>query len=114
MSDKKFCCDVCNYYTNNSFDYNKHLSTNKHKKIKILQKSNKNIIGTYKCICGDEFNNRTTLWRHEKKNNCIKYESNNDKNLITILHKENQEIIKILLEKLESNNKILEILDKTS
>jgi hypothetical protein len=29
---KKYCCEICYYYTSKITDYNKHISTDKHKK----------------------------------------------------------------------------------
>jgi hypothetical protein len=71
----KFFCEKCQYKTNNKKDYTKHLGTSKHvsetnetdETAKICPNIN------YTCDCGLNFNSRTTLWRHKKKNNCIKH-----------------------------------------
>jgi hypothetical protein len=61
---------------------------------------------TYICEnCGKEYNDRTGLWRHNKKGNCVanqnniidKSHNNNDK-LIEYLMKENKEIKEMILE----------------
>ena len=68
---------------------------------KSLEKS------TYMCEnCGKEYNDRTGLWRHNKKGNCMVNQNNtiiektHDKNekLIEYLMKENKEIKEMILE----------------
>ena len=62
----RFICEECNYMTHDKSNYNKHFKTNKHlNKLKgALTDENK----IYKCKgCNKKFNNRTSLWRHNKK-----------------------------------------------
>lgn len=62
----RFICEECNYMTHDKSNYNKHFKTNKHlNKLKgALTDENK----IYKCKgCNKNFNNRTSLWRHNKK-----------------------------------------------
>jgi hypothetical protein len=57
-------CDACKFYSNNKYDYSRHMHTNKHNK-KI---NNIGINSKYECdICNDTFNDRAGLWRHKKK-----------------------------------------------
>lgn len=67
MEEKfRFICEECNYMTHDKSNYNKHFKTNKHlNKFKgALTDENK----IYKCKgCNKKFNNRTSLWRHNKK-----------------------------------------------
>ena len=59
----KFNCPKCNYHSNNKYDFSRHLSTSKHKKVNI--KKNKD----YKCDkCHKVYHNRQSLWKHKKKN----------------------------------------------
>lgn len=62
----RFICEECNYMTDDKSNYNKHFKTNKHlNKIRRTQ-INENKI--YYCKgCNKKFNNRTSLWRHNKK-----------------------------------------------
>lgn len=71
-------CKLCNFTTNKKTNYNNHLKTKKHLNmvsgIKKILKCN---------FCEKIFDNRNTLWYHNKKcNNNTSKESNN--NLITI------------------------------
>lgn len=64
----KFICEECNYMTHDKSNYNKHFKTNKHlNRCKgVFTDENK----IYQCKgCNKKFNNRTSLWRHNK--NCL-------------------------------------------
>ena len=63
-----FTCEPCNYKCSKLSEYNKHLSTNKHK---ILQNpTHLNNQKTYTCSCGKIYKHSSTLYAHKKKNNC--------------------------------------------
>jgi len=68
---KQFACNNCNYYTCNSKDYNKHLSTAKHQigvSLNALeQKIPKSNDVLFNCICGKTYTARNSLWYHKKK-----------------------------------------------
>jgi hypothetical protein len=57
---KKYICDCCNYNTSHLGDWNKHLLTDKHRKLTIIDKCK------YKCACGHIFKHRQSLHRHKK------------------------------------------------
>ena len=105
----KFHCELCDYSTIRKSQYERHLSTDKHKmkqngtfETSLVQKSSENL----QCICGICFNSRTTLWRHkkvcksEKQFDEVENKSLNDKELIIILVKQNTE----LMDMLKNNN----------
>ena len=59
-----YSCEICNYYTDRSDNYSKHIKTNKHRK-----NNNEQLI-EYCCqMCLLMFNSRTSLYRHSKKCN---------------------------------------------
>lgn len=62
----KFKCEECNYMTYDKSNYNKHYKTNKHLKKVMGVVKNDNKLFTCK-KCDELFNNRTSLWRHNKK-----------------------------------------------
>ena len=73
-SSKKFCCEICDYYTCRLSQYERHLLTGKHKKneqstlnqqISTKNKEYTNI-ENFKCICGKIYSDRSGLWRHKK------------------------------------------------
>ena len=98
-----FECLYCDYNTSKNNDYNRHILTNKH--INNVSATDGNILShktcSYKCeLCDKNYNDRTGLWRHKKKCNSIKQhkdeekEEPTDKELVMMLLKQNNELIK--------------------
>jgi hypothetical protein len=82
----KFCCNFCDYNTSKKSSYEKHLTTDKHKKIvndsnlveKLAKKSPK-VAQTqtqYQCECGKIYSWDSGYYRHKKK--CDYIPQNND------------------------------------
>ena len=94
---QNYYCECCDYNTSKKCDYEKHLSTDKHKKREnetnetdLKQESLKKFV----CFCNKSFNSRTSLWRH--KNKCIESKTDedpSDKELIMMLIKQNTQLI---------------------
>ena len=92
-----FVCECCDYTTSRKSQFDRHLSTDKHKKREnetnetdLKQESSKKFV----CFCNKSFNSRTSLWRH--KNKCIEAKTNedpSDKELIMMLIKQNTQLI---------------------
>jgi hypothetical protein len=119
-----YCCEKCQYITHRKSSYDKHILTSKHKKVAIginiatlEMKGCKKLQNTqlYSCeFCQKEFLNRSGLWKHNKKGNCIANQNNiiiektDDKNdkLIEYLIKENSDLKK---EQADIKQLILEI-----
>ena len=108
--DKKYCCEICYYYTSKITDYNKHISTDKHKKnqnaskmlVNASEKSTE-IQNNFICECGKIYKHDSSFYRHKKvcNNEEKNYENKdeihktNDKDeLILMLIKQNFEITK--------------------
>jgi hypothetical protein len=79
----KFCCHNCDYNTSSKKDYDKHISTDKHKINKnqpicpeIPNKSLLTISKSYFCDCGKLYKDRSGLWRHSKT--CLDFEKPKD------------------------------------
>jgi hypothetical protein len=68
---EKFGCLICDYYTSRKSQYDRHVLSDKHKKVsKDDAKSYKNVpkcSETYYCNCGKEYKHRQGLWKHKKK-----------------------------------------------
>jgi hypothetical protein len=66
---KKFVCELCEYKCSKKSDFEKHLTSNKHKSNKTEDKCNlkfaKNVELTCN-ICNKIYKSRTGLWRHKK------------------------------------------------
>ena len=61
--NSKFFCSKCDYYTNKTSSYNKHLTTRKH-----AEAANTNVAtDTFECnICNKVYKSRVGLWKHKK------------------------------------------------
>ena len=66
---QKFYCEKCDFKCYKKGDYNRHILTSKHlNDNKINKKTYQNITPNYKCVtCNKKFNDRSGLWRHNKK-----------------------------------------------
>jgi hypothetical protein len=102
-NDKLYCCKICDFNTSKLTDYNRHIITQKHIRNELATSSNKNLEkNIYICEnCGKEYNDRTGLWRHNKK--CIsssndtpefKFNGMDKDELIIMLLKQNAELLK--------------------
>ena len=61
-NDKKFICEYCDYNTSRQSQYNRHLTTLKHKNRVEYNKKSSNI-----CECGKEYNHIASLYNHQKR-----------------------------------------------
>ena len=98
-SSEKFHCEYCDYSTSRSSQYQRHISTDKHK---ILINPNIKTQNSFSCICGKTYKHSSTLCSHKKtckaedtSNSVVVKENINDKDqLILMLVKQNAELIK--------------------
>ncbi len=79
LNEKTFTCKNCNFECNYKRDYDRHISTNKHK-LQILQTEKEiNMDSKYNCIsCNKIFKDRSGLWKHNKSCKVINNNSNLD------------------------------------
>ena len=64
----KYCCSVCDYYTQRKNDYDKHLLTMKHKRKQCeFSKLEQGLTRKFQCNCGKKYNYRQGLFKHKKK-----------------------------------------------
>ena len=107
---QKFICKICDYYTSNRKDYDRHLSTAKHFR---LTNTNENPQKTpdckYLCKCGRHYRHMSSLCKHKKTCSFIKNEEQkqghidssgfslaSDKDLIMMLVKQNSELFEVI------------------
>jgi hypothetical protein len=117
----KFHCENCDYGTSKKSNYDTHLSSDKHKRItnelQMGQKSANNqpdIIETFVCSCGKQYQHRQGLWKHKQKcnnNNNISDTSSDTKEtetkeLIQYLLKENSEFKQLMI---DQNKQLFEL-----
>ena len=114
----KFFCDVCNYKCCKPSEFDRHISTAKHKILQNPTHVNNNT-DTYNCPCGKSYKHSSTLYAHKKK--CvITNNSNNEENSITtntelsekdlimMIVKQNTELIK---ENNEFKNMMMKVIE---
>ena len=113
----KYRCDICDFKCIKKYDYERHLSTQKHKKNSngICNGANEGI-QTYACHCGNIYKHQSGLYRHRKNCNHIPsqdntYTEDTDKNekyemIIEMLVKENQEFKQLII---DQNKKMMEM-----
>lgn len=124
-----YYCIYCDIKTDNKYNYDRHLFTEKHKRHqKYLQKTVTSTDNTlsgkyYECCCGKSYNHRQSLFSHKKKCLYIQEKNSNiEKNEKESNEKENnimvKELIKqnqsILLENQEFKKLIMELVSKPS
>jgi len=126
----KFCCEYCDYYTSKKNDYEKHLSTDKHKnnengsKMVVNDSEKSPKVAQYKCECGKIYKYDSGYYRHKKK--CIIQNKESidiqnlntniditDSNIIIQLIKQNDDFKNLLIEQsktlIEQNKTICEL-----
>jgi len=115
-SSVKYVCESCDYCTSRKSQYDRHVATNKHKKLQKSTKINNSVLESstsFLCNCGKKYKDRTGLWRHKKK--CIDPEeglqekkqdySVSNENVLALI-KQNQELQKQLFELASKPNTI--------
>jgi len=113
-SSRNYTCELCDYNTSRLSQYNRHLTTTKHKNQHsstfCQQISTEKSSNIFECICGKMYKERTGLWRHKKicngKNMTNKTKEKDviiDKELIALLIKEHARLV-------EQNTEMLEII----
>ena len=109
----KYVCIECDYNTCRRYDYEKHISTQKHKMKQYATKCNKNVskdatpITNHKCTnCNSYFNCRTTLWRHKKTCKIPETKDMGSYELVSYLLKENSEFKQMIIEMSKNSGNI--------
>jgi hypothetical protein len=112
-SSNSYICKICDYITCKKFNYDKHLLTDRHKKLTIVDIKVAEVAKQHICDCGKEYKHRQSLSVHKKKCNILenaiveKKEDPDYKELIMVLINENKEMRKTISElipKVGNNN----------
>ena len=83
-----FCCKLCDYTCTTKFNYNRHLSTDKH--VRIQKEHKEEITSNYSCNCGKKYKYSQGLSKHKKQ--CVILEPLKiDTNLVIELLKQNKD-----------------------
>lgn len=120
---KKYECKLCDLVTSNKTDFNKHLSTDKHKKNEnpnfhgnnpndLSQKSQ----NEFECECGKIYKHKSTLCSHKKKCNKKNEQKNEKNNEIENYEVDNVNYKEMIMKLIEQNtslqNTITEMIPK--
>ena len=102
---KIFVCEKCDYSSSKQSEWNRHITTRKHKNNdKCLQEKSHKLI----CVCGNKYKYRQSLSVHRKS--CIKYNSEENNIICEIEEKEGKDTLNLLKnEQTDLKNIILEL-----
>jgi hypothetical protein len=100
-------CIKCDYFTSRKSQFDRHISTLKHKKSDLSTNINEKVpksSNAFQCDCGKQYKERSGLWRHQK--NCkititekeINEKLDENNGLVNYLIKENQELKNLILD----------------
>ena len=103
-SSDNFVCEKCNYITSRKSQFERHISTYKHKNTtnttNLVQKSSNNFV----CECGKEYKHHSSLWNHKKKcNSNLDTDFSNDDNSII---NDNTLLTNLVIEVVKNNNNL--------
>lgn len=115
ITSASFICDLCDFTCSKKGDWNRHINTRKHKSQHLSTDFTSKLHQTFICSnCNKQFNDRSGLWRHTKKKNCVARlessalnetmpnESIGNKDLILALLKQNNSLQNQVMELLKN------------
>ncbi len=109
----KYNCETCDFKCYKLSNYNKHLSTSKHKTLINNVNLGINANKTYYCVCGKKYNHTSSLCHH-KKNCTYNNESNDNANnnvqpsTSPVYEKEEMSVMKELITALITQNETMQ------
>jgi hypothetical protein len=105
---KKYCCEICDYYTSRKSSHSKHLLSSKH-----INRTNLNDLEQTSCEtnkycckkCNKSYKVRNSLWYHEQK--CKESAQSNIEekpDMVDLLINENKDFKNVIIELLKNNS----------
>ena len=107
-TNPKYICEKCDYKCFKNSEFQKHLKTNKHNATECYTNVT---VNSFKCHCGKTYKHSSSFYRHKKT--CI--QSDNNSITETSIHQEfeyTNNKKQLLLKLLKQNNEILKLLSK--
>jgi hypothetical protein len=100
---KYFFCEICDFKSSKKGDYNRHMTTAKHKNKHLETEITSFTSNQYNCNCGKKYRTRAGLYKHELKCSLKVTVNENklsedNKDLINYLMTENKDLKKMLIE----------------
>ena len=116
-SPKYYRCDTCDYVCTKPSDFNKHLSTRKHKRLTNPNMANEKTPTPLVCKCGKAYNHMSSLCKHKKTcsfivNNQNKTEENISNNKDVMIEKLVEELTAERAEKSEMKSMFMVMMEK--
>ena len=111
-SHQKYYCETCDYSSSKKSDYEKHISTRKHKLATNLEQKSrqKNVNKNFVCEnCGRSYIARNSYWYHKKKCNSVDNIQSSGNIKLEDLITENIELKEMMI---EQNKQIFELANK--
>lgn len=110
---KLFLCEVCDYNTSREDQYDRHLTTAKHKK-QVKAKDLGEIENTFTCKCGKTYKHLCSLCKHKHKCKLLNPKETVDapSNVDIKIMKQNELIQTMMLENKELKNAIIDLVSK--
>jgi len=108
---KKFCCENCDFYSNNKTLWIRHLQTKKHNTYTYLQNTyTKGTKTDFVCECGKIYKHRQSLHNHKKKCNYLTNETTDITTINIDDIKDNDPNLKqMFMTLMEQNQKLMEL-----
>ena len=103
----RYICEKCHFKCNDKRDYERHLGTAKHRRIKM---DKNDIIISYDCDCGKKYNYQSGLCKHKKKCTYKPPEEILKNEMKEILKEQQEEQRKLLIEQQEQHKQQIEVL----
>ena len=67
MNNESYYCKCCDYKSNKKSNFDRHLTSVKHKKMEKMQSEENVLINKdFECICGKSYKHYPSLWNHQK------------------------------------------------
>ena len=115
-TSNNFCCEKCDYITSSKYNFERHISTDKHKWIHFglsggeffSQNEQNNSKKQFKCVCGNIYKFSQGLSKHKKKCSWI-----NDKNESYINGGEIKTLTNLVLEVVKQNQELVSLNNET-
>jgi hypothetical protein len=102
-----FFCEKCNYKCNKKSEFNKHLMTAKHERLKNVNKKSPNNNLTFECNCGKKYNQQSGLSRHKRT---CKNQINHISNDYSFETTNNTATIEVMMQLIEQNQEFKTLL----
>ena len=113
-SSEIFCCELCDYSTSRKSQYDRHLSTDKHKLRENGSKMVENDselsqkVSHFECLCGNKYKYDSGYYRHKKKcNKHLNQENNMSEAEVALKYQEKLDhLTNVVLNVVNQNNEL--------